>query len=205
MVKNKYNRKLKRMKIKKNKTGAYALVPHKPTTDPYTLPSTKGDLNELKDALVWPPEITRNVYGLKMQDLLKQHKELLTSTTRMSPQEVIYKSIDLSGQFYNANKKYFEQEANKTASDQHAPIQIPQPPAGPQLPQPTVPSVIKASPYGIKRTVLESKKKKLDIRRKLIKELKEEDLIEKYKKTYQEKKRTAQSIYKQLRLAGRLK
>jgi len=200
-------RKVKRMKISQTKTGNYSLVPHKSVTDPYSLPVTKGDLHELKDALIWPPEITRNVYGSKMLNILKEHKELLTTNTRLSPQEIIHKSIDLSSQFYTANKKFFEQEMKKGVPDQPAaPKQeenaAPAPPA-PPAPKPPQPAV-KASPYAIGK-VIESKKKRHDVRRKLLKELREEEVMDKLKKTYEAKKKSTQTFYKHLRLAGRIK
>jgi len=197
-------RRVKRMKINQSNTGGYSLIPHKNPIDPYSSPATKGDLSELKDALVWPPEITRNVYGRKMQEILQQHKDLLTSTTRMTPQEIIHKSIDLSGQFYTANKKFFELETSKVASEQ-APTVIPgRPPAPAPPPPPAVESpAIKASPYAIKRAVQGSKKKEFDIRRKLIRDLRDEDLMGKLKKSYEEKKKSTQSFYRQLRLAGK--
>lgn len=195
------------MKIKKTYTGGYSLTPHKRPTDPYSLPSTKGDLHELKDALIWPPEITRNIYGKKMQDILKQHKNLLTSSTRLTPQEVIYQSIDLSNQFYNANKKYFETEANKVPSGDQAAIPIQQPPAAPAAPPVPVPepSPVKASPYAIKRAVQESKKTKLDSRKKLLKDFRDEEVMKNFKKSYREKRKSVQSMFNQMRLAGRIK
>lgn len=201
------NRRVKRMKISQSNTGGYSLIPHKRPTDPYSLPVTKGDLHELKDALIWPPEITRNVYGQKMQDLLKQHRDLLTGSSRMTPQELIYKSIDLSGQFYTANKKYFELESSKAGSEQAPANQVlrrPPDPPTPAAPKPESP-VIKASPYAIKRAVQGSKKKKFDIRRKLIRDLRDEDIMGKLRKSYEEKKKSTQSFYKQLRLAGKKK
>jgi len=197
------SRKVKRMKISQNKTGNYSLIPHKTDNDPYSLPATKGDLHELKDALIWPPEITRNVYGSKMLDILKEHKELLTTSTRMTPQEIIHKSIDLSGQFYTANKKFFEQEMKKGVPDQ--PV-APKPEAPKAPPEALKPSpTLKASPRAIERTVIESKKKRHDIKRKLLKELREEEERDKLKKTYEAKKKSTQTFYKQLRLAGKIK
>lgn len=195
MSKNVKNRKVKRMKIKQTNSGKYSLTPHKNSTDPYSLPVSKGDLHELKDALVWPPEITRNVYGKIMQDILKQQRDLLTSSTSLTPQEIIYKSIDLSGQFYTANKKFFDEETNKAQPQQAPAIADLQPQAA-----------IKTTPVAIQKTILESKKKKLDAKRKFLKgEQKEEDIIKKLKKSYQEKKKHTQSFYKQLRLSGRIK
>lgn len=201
------NRRVKRMQISPTSKGGYSLIPHKNPNDPYSLPVSKGDILELKDALIWPPEITRNVYGKKMQEILQEHRDLLTNSTSLTPHEIIYKSIDLSGKFYTANKKFFEHETNKSSTSQQDPVKNPFTPPQQQTinATPPQPQTIKATPYAIKKTLLESKKKKIDNRRKIIKEIGEDAHLENLRKAYKERKKSAQSFYKHLRLASRVK